>query len=227
MRFSTSSLIERKELLVQIKYIFLLLLVCCTVANARPVSYPGAWTAQTFNDGDRHVFNAHYSPTAYYAIGYNAEYIRDDKYQIHAIHMNNLLKRWNGEGSQANFYVQTGVGAAYSDEDEFDSHTELAAFMGISTDWETRRYFIQYQNRYLDAGNIADKFSQKLKAGIAPYVADYGSIHTWLMLELRHAPESEDQLVATPLVRLFSGPNLLEAGVSDDGDVQFNFVHRF
>jgi len=141
--------------------------------------------------------------------------------------MNNLLKRWNGEASQANFYVQSGIGAAHSDEGEFDDRTELLAFFGISTDWETRRYFVQYQNKYLDAGNISDRFSQKLKVGIAPYLADYGSIHTWLMLELRHSPESEEQLVVTPLVRLFSGPNLLEGGVSDEGDVLFNFIHRF
>lgn len=207
--------------------LIILLVACCTVVQARPVSYPQAWTATTFNDGDRHIFNAHYSPTAFYAIGYNAEYWREDKFQIHALHMNNLLKRWNGEGSQANFYLQTGVGAAYSDEDEFDSHTEFVAFAGISTDWETRRYFVSYQNRYVDAGNIADSFSQRFKIGIAPYLAEYGSLHTWLMLEARHAPEADDQLVLTPIVRLFSGPNLLETGLSDDGDVQFNFVHRF
>ncbi len=212
---------------MQIIIFIILLFTCSTVVQARPVSYPKAWTANTFNDGDRHVFNAHYSPTAFYAIGYNAEYWREDKFQIHALHMNNLLKRWNGEGSQANLYLRTGIGAAYSDEDEFDSHTELVAFAGISTDWETRRYFVSYQNRYVDAGNIADNFSQRFKAGFAPYLADYGSLHTWLMLEARHAPEADDQLVLTPLVRLFSGPNLLEGGVSDVGDVQFNFIHRF
>ena len=207
--------------------LIILLFTYSTIVQARPVSYPKAWTATTFNDGDRHIFNVHYSPTAFYAIGYNAEYWREDKFQIHALHMNNLLKRWNGEGSQANFYLRTGIGAAYSDEDEFDSHTELAAFTGISTDWETRRYFVSYQNRYVDAGNITDSFSQRFKVGIAPYLAEYGSLHTWLMLEARHAPEANDQLVLTPLVRLFSGPNLLEGGVSDDGDVQFNFIHRF
>ena len=69
-----------------------------------------------FNDGDRYVFNAHYSPSAFYAIGYNAEYWRDEKFQLHALHLNNLLKRWNGEGSQANFYLQSGIDAAHYNE---------------------------------------------------------------------------------------------------------------
>jgi len=161
-----------------VKYIIsiLLLLMCCVAVQARPVSYPQAWTASTFNDGDRYIFNAHYSPTAFYAIGYNAEYWRDEKFQLHALHLNNLLKRWNGEGSQANFYLQTGIGAAHSNEGDFDNLTEFVSFVGIATDWETRRYFASYQNRYLDAGNIAERFTQKFKLGLAPYLAEYGEL---------------------------------------------------
>ena len=208
--------------------IFLLLIISATVqVQARPVSYPGGWTLSTFNNADRHSAFLHYSPTAKYSIGYHAEYWRDQDYQIHAFHVNNLVKRWNGEASQGNFYLMSGIGFAHSDEDEFDNRTELAAYTGIAADWETRKVFFSYANRYTDAGNISDGFRQSVRVGFAPYVAEYGNWHTWLMLSVRHAPEADDQLVATPIVRLFKGANLYEAGVSDQGDVLFNFVHRF
>ena len=208
--------------------IFLLLVISATIqVHARPVSYPGGWTVSTFNDGDRYSGFVHYSPTAFYSIGYHAEYWRAQDYQIHAFHVNNLIKRWNAEASQGNFYVKSGVGFAYSDEGDFDNRIELAAYTGIATDWETREVFVAYENRVTDAGNIADNFRQKVKFGFAPYVAEYGYWHTWLMMEVTHAPESDDKLVATPLVRLFKGANLYEAGVSDQGDLLLNFIHRF
>ena len=208
--------------------LILLLIVSATLqVHARPVSYPGGWTVSTFNDADRYSGFLHYSPTAFYSIGYHVEYWREQDYQIHAFHVNNLLRRWNGEASQGNFYLKSGIGFAHSDEGDFDNRTELAAYTGIATDWETRKVFISYTNRITDAGNIADNFRQTVKLGFAPYVAEYGNWHTWLMMEVRHSPEADDQLVATPIVRLFKGANLYEAGVSDQGDVQVNFVHRF
>ncbi|MEM7400317.1 MAG: hypothetical protein AAF304_00040 [Pseudomonadota bacterium] len=208
--------------------IILLLIISATIqAHARPVSYPGGWTVSTFNDADRYSGFIHYSPTAFYSIGYHVEYWRDRDYQIHALHINNLIKRWNAEASQGNFYLMSGIGFAHSDEGDFDNRAELAAYGGIAADWETRKVFFSYANRYTDAGNIADSFRQKARFGFAPYVTEYGNWHTWLMMEVRHAPESKDQFVATPLVRLFKGADLFEAGVSDQGDVLFNFVHRF
>jgi len=208
--------------------IILLLIVSATMpVQSRPVSYPGGWTVSTFNDGDRYSGFLHYSPTAFYSIGYHAEYWRDQDYQIHALHVNNLLKRWNGEASQGNFYLMSGIGFAHSDEGDFDNRTELAAYTGIAADWETRKVFFSYANRITEAGNIADNFRQNARFGFAPYVAEYGNWHTWLMMRVSHAPEADDQLVATPIIRLFKGADLFEAGVSDRGDVLFNFVHRF
>jgi len=195
------------------RIILLLLLLATVQVQARPVSYPGGWTVSTFNDADRYSAFLHYSPTAKYSIGYHGEYWREGDYQIHAFHVNNLLKRWNGEASQGNFYLMSGVGFAHSDEGDFDDRTEFAAYTGISADWETRKVFFSYANRYT--------------VGFAPYVAEYGNWHTWLMMRISHAPEADDQLVATPIVRLFKGADLFEAGVSDQGDVLFNFVHRF
>ena len=196
-------------------------------ALARPVSYPGGVTAITANDADAHVLNLHYSPAADYSLGYRLEYRRDDDYTLQALQMNNLLRRWNGPDSQANLYLLSGIGVAYTDAGAFDHETQPTAFTGLQADWENRRYFISYDNRYLEAGPLDDFFRQSARIGIAPYVGDYGDLHTWLMVQADHQPEDEDPVTLTPLLRVFKGTHLIEAGISNQGDVMFNWIKRF
>lgn len=69
----------------------------------------------TMNDGDKNSVHVHYSPTAKTSIGYKFEYWPDKELNLHALQINKLLKRWNKTESQANFYIKSGVGVAYSD----------------------------------------------------------------------------------------------------------------
>ncbi len=197
------------------------------LAHARPVSYPGGWTSMTNNNGDQNSLHIHYSPTAKYSLGYKMEYWRDGEYTLNAVQMNNLLKRWNMPDAQANIYLKSGLGVAYSDHGDFDGESDLAAFTGIAADWENRRFFASYENRYTDAGDIADFYMQSARVGVAPYIGDYGDLHTWLMLQADHNPESENSFTVTPLVRLFKDVHLVEAGLSNHGDVMFNWVIRY
>lgn len=194
---------------------------------ARPVSYPGGWTFVTTNDSDAHALLVHYSPTARYSIGYRLEYKRDEDVTLNALQSNILLKRWNGADSQGNLYFKGGLGTAFSDKGMFDRETEPLVFGGVAADWEDRRYFVSYENRGLYAGDIGQNFSQRARIGVAPYEGDYGDLHTWLMLEVQHFPEREDHVRVAPLVRLFKGVALGEAGIDNKGDVLFNFTYRF
>ena len=212
------------------KCFYLSLMGLCLLAlpaEARPVSYPGGWTAMVMNSGDANSVHLHYSPTAYTSVGVRSEYRRANEYQLNSVQMNNLIKRWNSKNSQANFYLKSGVGVAYSDAGDFDGETEAAGFTGIALDWEDRRYFTSYENRYIEAGDIDSSFMQSARVGIAPYIGDYGDLHTWLMLQVDHVPESDEQITVTPLVRLFKDVHLLEAGMSNQGDVLFNYILRF
>lgn len=191
-------------------------------AMARPVSYAGGWTSMIMNDGDANSLHVHYSPTARYSLGYLLEYRRDKDYTMHSMQMNNLLKRWNKPNSQANLYLKSGVGIASK-----DGETEPAAFTGLAADWENRRYFVSYENRYLHAGGIDDFYTQSARVGVTPYIGDYGDLHTWLMLEVDHSPEAGEPFTVTPLVRLFKGSHLVEAGISNKGDALVNWVVRF
>jgi hypothetical protein len=69
---------------------------------------------------------------------------------------------------------------------------------------------------------------QAVRAGFAPYEGDSGELHTWLMLEIDHRPEDQDAVTATPLVRFFKGPMLVELGYNlNVNQPLFNFTYRF
>lgn len=213
---------------LKITSIFIISYLLAVSANARPVSYPGGWTAMQMNDANMNALHVHYSPTAKYSIGYKGEYWKEDKWQFHGLQYNYLVNRWNKKASQANLYLKSAVGVAHSDESPFSNKQEEAGFIGIATDWEDRRFFTSYENRYTYAGDINKSFMQKARVGIAPYVGDYGDLHTWLMLQVQHNPTFEGkEIITTPMVRVFKDVYLFEAGMSFDGDVLFNTVIRF
>jgi hypothetical protein len=137
-----------------------------------------------------------------------------------------LARRWNLPDAQANLYVRGGAGGAWSDSSDGD-RSEPAGSAGLAFDAENRRIYGSYENRYVEAGDIYGGFEQKFRLGFAPYVAEYGALHTWLILQVDHRPESTDALVWTPMVRLFKGDVMIEAGVSDSEEILFNLTVRF
>jgi hypothetical protein len=111
-------------------------------------------------------------------------------------------------------YFKSGAGVAYGSGD-----TDPAAFAGLEIDWENRRFFTLYENRFFYAGD-QDKFiKHKARIGVAPYEGDYGDLHTWLMLQADYDAGADDTFSLTPLVRLFKGTTLIEAGYNLDGGV--------
>lgn len=202
--------------------VILIFVIASICSEARPVSYPTGTTVMFMNDGDVNSVHMHYSPTARYSVGYRGFYSRLGSYHFNGLQFNYLAKRKNMPAAQANFYVKSGLGVATQ-----DSQNSLAAFVGVAMDWENRRYFTSYENRYVQADVMSSSFSQEARVGFAPYIGDYGDLHTWLMIQLDHNPNTQDEFRVTPLVRFFKGEYLTEIGMSDSGEVLFNFVARF
>lgn len=73
---------------------------------------------------------------------------------------------------------------------------------------------------------------QSARVGLAPYVAEFGALHTWLMLQVDQRPqalidEGMEEFTVTPLLRFFKGPVLIEIGWSTNNEALFNFTYRF
>ena len=197
------------------------------VSEARPVSYTGGWTF--IEESDRRSTSAlhHYTLAPQWSLGVRAEKDRDRDFAIFSLHPVFLAKRWFGRDHQANLYLHGGIGIATgTDGNPLDD--EMAAYAGVMADWETRSLFASYRNRYLDAGHFGDGFMQAIRGGFAPYEGDTGDLHTWLMLEVDHRPEDDKVVTVTPLIRLFKGPLLFEAGYNlSVHQPLINFTYRF
>ena len=206
-------------------------LITAIPAEARPVSYPEGWTVMQMNEADSHWLHVHYTTDPKTSIGLKIENMGYGDHTFIGGQYNRLLKRWNAPASQANMYLKLGAGVADGSFNQNVSDTRAAGFARFSADWETRRWFISGDlNAYAREGKTMT--SQKARVGVAPYVADYGALHTWLMVQAdwkqnRDADQGEDAFTVTPLVRFFKGSSLLELGYSSNDEPLVNFVYRF
>lgn len=196
---------------------------------SRPISYPGGFTIMQMNDADKNTLHLHYSPTAKYSIGYRAEYWRDNDWLLHSAQLNYLVNRWNKPSSQANLYFKSGLGVIDNSNNPLGESDQNTGFYGLAFDWEDRRYFASYENRYYqtESGAIDDFYMHSARVGIAPYIGKYNDLHTWIMLQLDHHSEKQDELVITPLLRFFKNQYLAEIGINQDGEGLFNLIIRF
>ena len=120
--------------------------------------------------------------------------------------------------------MKLGAGVA----DPFDDRgLRGAGFAAVSADWETRRVFVSWDSRARDYG-IDQSVSHAARIGLAPYVAEFGALHSWAMLQVENHPEADNPLQVTPLLRFFRGPLLVEAGYTlEEERFLLNWVYCF
>ena len=200
----------------------IVMILISTAAIARPVSYKGGWMLMEEHDFSDTGFDVMYSATANDAFGLGYVNSHNDDYEGYFAHYNRLLKRWNFPDAQANIYALTGAGVVDGGKDE-----DIAGSIGMEADAEDRRFYGSYQNEYLKGGDIVNEFTQKFRLGVAPYIASYDELHTWLIVEAKHQPQQDDNIVLQPMLRMFQGNYLWEAGISEHGDIAFNFTMNF
>lgn len=197
------------------KYSLVILgLVLSVSSEARPVSYPGGWVSMVQYRPDVYQAHAHYSPTARYSWGYMGIQSTHTQTSFHGVQFHYLAKRWNRPNSQANVYAMTAAGVQSTSRARYDG----ATIHGVSMDWENRRYFTRYTARVHTHDGEAQHTG---RVGIAPYIGDYGDLHTWLMLQVEVM--GQDTAIV-PLIRWFRSMHLVELGVHPNGGLLFNWM---
>ena len=194
--------------------LFLLFLLPLSL-QARPISYPGGSTFMFFSDDKRDAAYYHYSPSYKYSLG--IELIDEKKAMKNHTNFRYtyLLNRKNTQNSQRNLYFQSSLSAGGNDEYSY-------GFLG---DWETRRYFIGFGAQELKS-TLRDYDKRFIQMGFAPYLGDYGDLHSWLMIKSKHDSRS-DKWNTYPLIKFFKGDYLLEFGVDENDDPDIHFMIRF
>lgn len=213
---------KRKSGFCKAAIVFCLLSLTAFPANAKPIPYTDGWMIMQENNTRENLFHAVYGLSPDYSAGISSEYFKDKDYWLHSGQLNYLAYRHNAPHAQTNVFLMSGVGGAFKSET-----LHPAAWAGMLADWETRRWYLSYDNNYTYADTIESSFAQKAKVGIAPYIGEYEDIHTWLMLQFEHYPDTNHEFVITPMIRLFKDTYLGELGYSSDHKILFNWNVTF
>ena len=208
--------------------IFFMSLLFILPAQARPVSFVGGKTFILKHDAKETSGLFHYTINPKISIGLRSISRDDFRSSINAIEVNHLVHRDNGEDHQANFYLRGGIGISSLDVGGIRNSIDPIVYVGIATDWEDRKFFVSYENQYESISNHGNEFKQSARIGFAPYVAEFGELHTWLMLELNHHPDDkEGNFTIRPLIRFFKDVHLLELGINDRKEIMVNWISRY
>ena len=195
-------------------YILFFILVSSNV-EARPISYSGGSTLMMFSDNMKDSLYYHYSPSYKYSFGIENlkdKNLRDDYSYLRFTY---LINRKNSLHSQRNLYFQSGLSAKSGND----------LFYGIHGDWETRRWFLGFDIKKVE--NRLKSYNQNhVQIGFAPYLGEYGDIHTWLMLKTKKT-SIKDKRSSYPALKFFKGNTLLEFGYNNRTDWDIHLMYRF
>ena len=186
-----------------------------TNAEARPISYNGGHTVMVLSDNIKNSMYYHYSPTYKYSIG--VEFLEDKLFNKNYsfLRLTYLINRKNTKNSQRNLYFQSGI----------NPERTKNIFYGIHGDWETRRVFSGFGLKRTENGykNYTDKFIQ---LGFAPYLGDYGDLHSWIMIKSKKNSFS-NSWSTYPLLKFFKGDFLFELGFNNKTEWDAHLMYRF
>jgi hypothetical protein len=206
---------------------FVASLALAAPAMARPITYPGGSMVMAEHADEFWSNEVMYTPSAKYSVGLRSEYDGEDDTQFQGLSLNVLAYRHNGEDSQGNIYLLSSAGLASADRASIGRKTGAAASAGVEADWENRRFFVLGQVRGFAAEGIDRSLTYRGRVGVAPYIGEFGDLHTWLMLQVDHEPEAKAPVTVTPLIRVFKGPVLVEFGSSLKGDAFASLMFYF
>ena len=73
---------------------------------------------------------------------------------------------------------------------------------------------------------IQDYLEQYYQIGVAPYLGDYGDLHTWIMLKSKKN-SLENNWATYPVLKFFKGNTLLEIGYHKKTNWDVHLMYRF
>jgi hypothetical protein len=192
-------------------------------AEAKPLSYVGGTMVMQENDETGHTIALDYTFRPNNAFGL---YVKEEENGKDILmltpEINTLLKRWNLPDGQGNIFNMSGAGLA-----RYHDNNQPCLWTAFLADYESRRLFISYEPRFVWDGDIEKSFWQRARVGIAPYLANYNDLNTWLMFQVDHHPAKHDHFVATPLIRFFYKTYLFEVGYSSNQHIMVNWTVQF
>lgn len=202
---------------MRINITVVLFAVLATEASARPVAFVGATSVMTEARPNQNTGMVGYTPFRRFAFHAHAATYRPALYYGGAAFSASAI-RWNEESMQANVYLTGGYGLLRN-----DAAKHGAAHAALDMDAESRKYYVAVHHERLGPSVSHDLASSRFRIGYAPYLADMGGLHTWLLLQAdRDYWTKRDDV--TPMLRLFFQNVQWEIGVSFAGRLQMGIA---
>ncbi len=215
--------------MVYLKYFLLILtFTTCTLlpafSEAHPVIYKGGWMIHSRISSDRIDGHVAYSLTHRFALGVRYARIEQQNQTASSVwpQLGFLLKRWNMDAAQANIYFFGGMGVQ-----DFRGSQALIGSLGAQADYETRRIYTSIRGETLLSTLDAHSHRVTAKAGIAPYLADYDQLNTWIIGVVSYRPGTDEVVRFAPALRFFYSRYFLEAGSTFTGKWFVNLMTHF
>ncbi len=154
-----------------------------------------------------------YAPTVGHAIG--IEQMRmsakgEAATTITGVNYTGLIKRWNGRSTQANLWLNGGLGEARG------LHEGFAYTPGVQFDIESTRLYFLAKTRMIRAPEMRYD-TTAIQAGFSFYEASYEETQPWLVLELKSMRNTDPSLQITPALRFINKTYFLELGITNPG----------
>ena len=192
--------------------------------SAHPVIYKGGWVISSFNMDNMNDQQLMYSFTSRFATGLNSYRFTKDEQDTDLLFakLNYLAWRYNGDKSQANLYLHSGVG--FSDQ---QSVSQGALMYGAEMDWETRELFVGFKHWQYYAPHQFDMPVSMARVGFSPFTAPFDSLQSWFMVQAMYAPLASETISLTPMLRFFYKNVLWEMGASSKGGWMLNLMVHY
>jgi hypothetical protein len=203
--------------------------VLATDAAGKPIAFAGGTTAMVeYGAGTMEEAQVFFAPSHRYSFG--GGYLKLDSdvdgsgKRIAYARANLLAKRWNLEAAQANVFAWGGAGGASGDEFSGDVFTGNA---GAQVDYETRRVYASLKTDFYDSPEFTHRIDT-LQVGVAPYAHEYDQLAVWLLVQGRtYTGDLYRGTEWAALLRVFKGSVWVEAGVTEDGNLQSMLMVNF
>jgi len=206
-----------------------LLLALCATTQAKPIAFADGTTVMgEYGAGTMTEVQAFYAPSFRYSLGgghlsLNSSESEDTR-DISYARVNYLPKRWNMEAAQANIFVWGSVGRAHIGE---TGANKFAWNVGGQLDYETRRVYASLRSDLHESSAYSHRIDT-LQLGVAPYKHDYETLAVWFVVQARqYTGELYNGTEFAALVRLFKRNAWIEAGATQDGNVQAMLMFNF
>ncbi|MFI5444868.1 hypothetical protein [Polaromonas sp. UC242_47] len=208
-------------------WLITLALAAAASAQAGPMGFKDSTMAMgDFSPNWREAWVNH-ALTPRDALGAGGLFMRSDDHRLTRefaeLTYTRLLKRINGEHSQANFWFVGGAGELRGN-DFAGSKTMLAP--GVSADYETTRFYASGSLRLYRAPGINHDFAS-VRTGFSFYEVDYDEIQPWFILEARRMRGLSEKTEITPMLRFIHNRYFVELGVNNMKQGRFNFMYIF